>query len=265
VEVEGNFRVDPGDEVHDGADRLLGIVLPGDEEIGDLHMRFFRALLDRGEHRSKRSPADLPVELRVHRLQVDVHRVHQGEKLGEWLRGDETVGDENVGHPGLPEFPRAIDDEFEPYQRLVVGVGDPDGPFPPGGANEVGNGHGSQRRRAFHQVMVLAESAVKVAPDRTDRQNRLARVEVVEGFLLHRVELDGGHLTVSEGEKPSLLVLTHLADTPFPFGDEAAVGAQFAPNGAVLGPPVGGRVEFNTGHGTPRKIRPARASPRRCP
>ena len=29
-----------------------------------------------------------------------------------------------------------------------------------GGANEVGNGHGSQGHRAFHQVMVLAESAV---------------------------------------------------------------------------------------------------------
>jgi hypothetical protein len=43
------------------------------------------------------------------------------------------------------------------------------------------------------------------------------------------------------------------------------MGAQFAPNGGVLGPPVGGRVEFSTGHGTPRTFRQDRASPRRCP
>src|SRR3990172_6559836 len=211
--VQGDFRVDPGNEVHDGADRLLRIVLPGDEEGRDLHVRGFRAFPDGVEHGRERPPADLPVELRVHRLQVDVHRVHEGEELGERLRQDVPVGDQNVGHSGLAELPGAVHDELEPDQRLVVGVGDPHRPLSTRRPDKVGNGHGGQGHRAFHQVVILAEPAMEVASDRPDRQDRPARVEVVERLLLHRVELDGGHLAVSEGEKPPPAVFAHLAES----------------------------------------------------
>ncbi len=169
-DVERDLRVRRLDEVDHRAHLGVRVVAPRVQERGELDVRPLRSRPDRVEDGRELPAADLAVEGRVHRFQVDVHRVHEGEKLLQRSGVDEPVRHQHVLHPRRSERLRAVQHELELDERLVVGVGDADRPLPPRGPDQLVDRHVLDGRLPLDQVPVLAELAADVQPtDPTER------------------------------------------------------------------------------------------------
>lgn len=72
---------------------------------------------------------------------------------------------------------------------------------------------------------VLAEGAEKVAPHGAHGEDAFPGVEVVEGLLLHRVQVKGGRLAVGDQVEPTPEVAPHPALPRPALGEGAVVGA----------------------------------------
>lgn len=75
------------------------------------------------------------------------------------------------------------------------------------------------------RLPVLAEGAEEVAPHGAHGEDAFPGVEVVEGLLLHRVQVKGGRLAVGDQVEPAPEVAPHPALARPPFGNGAVVGA----------------------------------------
>ena len=227
-------------EVDHLPDLIVRVVVPRIEERGEFDVGRLRGRPDRRKDRVEIPSADLPVEGGVHRLQVDVHRVHEGQEFGERLRVHVPVGDQHVLHPRRPERPRTFEDEFELDERLVVGVGDSHRILPARRSEQLLDSNRFDRGLAQDEVPVLAELAPEVTPDGTDGEDAGAGVEVEQRFFLDGVDRDGGDLPVRGGEERPPPVLTDSADPGLSLRDPAPVGTQPAPHGVPVRDPVRG-------------------------
>ena len=111
-----------------------------------------------------------------------------------------------------------VDGVFGPDDRIVVGEGDAFA------AELFGSGGDGLRQclaqRGFNVAAarhgpVLAELAAQVAAGRAEREDRRARIELVERFLFDRIDAEAGAASVGGRDDPPVPVLAHEAEPPF--------------------------------------------------
>ena len=168
-------------------------------------------------------------------LQVDVHRVQQGEQGLPGARLDGAVGDQDVDHPGLMHQPGAVPHIFIAHQGLVVGVGHPD--VPPAAQFQCGlcqlfrgavPGEAFGARRG--NFGVLAEGAAEIAPEAPRRQNQAAGVEPPQGLFLDGVQGQGGEAAIVQGDNLPAPIGPGPAQAGLALRQGAAVKAEITGN-----------------------------------
>ena len=83
-------------------------------------------------------------------------------------------------------------------------------------------------------LVVLAIQATEVATRTSDRQTRRARVEMIQRFLLYRVDGQRTGLAIHLADKHTLLIAPALADARLTVGYLAAVGTEQTLHLAVI-------------------------------
>ena len=101
--------------------------------------------------------------------------------------------------------------------------------------------------RPLGDLVILAVQAMEVAADRSNRQAARPGMEMIERFLLDRIDIFRDRLTVDQAVKVSAAVFTDPAAAPSPIGYDTVEAAELATNPGVAGGfPEFSLVEFHS-------------------
>ena len=104
-------------------DLLVGVVLPGDEECGQLepHVRLVLEVEQRLQDRLQVRSADLVIEALREGLEVHVGGVHVCVELGPWLGADIARRHSHALHASFSARQRDVDGVLVEDDRIVIG------------------------------------------------------------------------------------------------------------------------------------------------
>jgi len=167
------------------------------------------------------------------RLEIHVCRVDQRVKCLERLRAHETVRDQHIEQALVPGALRDVAGVLEIDRGLGVGIGDAAAPGPAGALdNETGRdphpADDALIARHGRDVGVLAPAAAEIAAGRRDGIRQRAGRDVVQGFLLDRVDVFRQNLLIHQCVQRAAAVFPHVADPAAAVVDQAPVGAEMA-------------------------------------
>jgi len=198
-----------------------------DEEVGEFQPH--ASLLhgeDGVEDGLETATADSTVDVVAERLQVDIGGIEIGQEVGKGLETDVARRDKDVPESCLMGQTGHIGDIFQIGERLGIGVGDAwavvllaEGDK--GGWCEVivvdigGAG--------LRNVVVLTVQAAEVAACAGQRQAGGAWMEMVEGFLLDRVDGQSAGLAISLADEHAATIVAAAAKTSLAVGYAAVV------------------------------------------
>jgi hypothetical protein len=179
--------------------------------------------------RTGRSSAPrLTIEIFAVTLQIDLDSVQQGAHLLQRLRVHETAAYQHAAHLLLAGQGGDIGEVLHEHGGFIIGEGD-DGRLAPGcGGDYLARGYkfGVEVFGAgLGYFPVLTEFAVQTASRGCKGEGFRTREEVVEGFFLDGVCVNGYGAAVGESPQLSVHIYPHPAFSALSGPDNAALGA----------------------------------------
>ena len=212
---------------------VVGVILPGNDEIGNLHpdIRLTDQPAQRVTDRLDMSGRQFPVELLGKRLQVNVGRIHLLIEAFASLRRNVPRSDRDGPDSRCAAHPSRINGVLGPYNRVVVG--ESDAPAPVFFRRQRNYFRKSCLAERFHlpglgNRPVLAELAAQIAAGRPERQNGGSRKEVVQRFLLDRIDTETGTPTVRGQNHTTIEILTDETEASLARRQGASARTQIA-------------------------------------
>ena len=185
----------PEDPLAFRAQLLVGIVLPRDEERGDLvpDVGLVLEVGKRVEHGGQARAGELHVELVGESLEVHVGRVHLRVELAPRHGRDVARGHGNREDARFAARVGGIHRVLREDHRVVVSEGDARASRLDRGARDRLRGsaiHQPIHVARFRDVPVLAELACEIAPRGAEREHGAAGKKMIERLLLDRIDAE---------------------------------------------------------------------------
>ncbi|VVB71039.1 Uncharacterised protein [uncultured archaeon] len=217
-DMPGQVLADRGQELGNIAKLLLGVVVSGYDEGGDLEpYPRIPEELDVALHWLQPGPAHLAVELII-ALQIYVIGVKKGHDLLRRLLTCVAVAHKDILQSLLFGQHRNVVGILEEYGRLCVGVGDCLAATGLGGGCHLLRRHELPRYStglSWHlgDIRILAVQAAEVAARGGYGIGQAAGHKMEEGLLLNGICVSSYEVSVNQGHQLSFLILPNAADS----------------------------------------------------
>ncbi|MPM48978.1 hypothetical protein SDC9_95705 [bioreactor metagenome] len=193
---------------------------------------------DRIEHRPQPGTGDLLIEAVGKTLEVDVGSVHDGEEIAPGLGIDVPGSDRDGCQARSPAGDGGVDGVFGEDHRVVIGERDRRALPVGGGAGDLaGAGLLSEQVHLARgaDLPVLAVLAGQIAACGAETEDLRARQEMVERFLLNRIDAESGRASIGGEDELTVLVGSDETEAPLTGAQAAFSGAEVALDATILG------------------------------
>jgi len=240
TEMQRNIRTQP---FHHPTAQLFqftaGIVVSRNEQGGQFEpdLGFMFEVFQGFQHRSQGSPAGFTVERFGESLEIDVCGIHPVEEFTPCLLHQVTRSDGYGTDPLFPAFLSDVHGIFQENHRVVVGVGDTAAAM---GLGRLGNRPGgggigeSIEFPGFADVPVLTETTGQVATCGAEGKDRGPGQEMIQRFLLHRIDAESARTPVGGELDLPASPLTHETQSTLSLTQFALPGADVAAQSPIF-------------------------------